>query len=225
VTPAEAGQRLADAAAARGLSWGPGAPGTLAAYLDEVVRVSAEINLTGAKSLAEAVEVLGVPSLALGRAWARAQPPALVIDLGSGNGLPGVVAALAWPGARVLLVERRGKKSRAIAACCAQVALTNTRSVACDGRELLRERPEVKGAADLVLARGVGTLEEVVRMAAPWVARGGRIVQWKGATLDEAERRAGERGARGGNLKVLPDVTFDPPTPGPGRLVVYERTA
>ena len=76
---------------------------------------------------------------------------------------------------------------------------------------------------DLVLARGVGTLEEVVRMASPWLARGSRVVQWKGSDLEDAERRAGERGARGGNLDVLPDVLFDPPTPGPGRLVIYAR--
>lgn len=221
---AAAAARLAAVAVERGLAWAPGAPGVLARYLAEVVRVSAEVNLTGAKTLEAAVEALGVPSLALGRAWTRAAPPRLVVDLGSGNGLPGVVAALAWPEARVLLVERRGKKARAIAACCAEVGLANTRSVACDGRELLRERPEVKGAVDLLLARGVGTLEEVVRMASPWIAKGGRVVQWKAQDLEDAERRAGERGARGGNLKTLPDLTFSPPTPGPGRLVIYERT-
>jgi 16S rRNA (guanine527-N7)-methyltransferase len=233
VNETEAAARLAEAAATRGFSWGPGPPGrrperdpagTLARYLAEVVRVSADVNLTGAKDLGEAVEVLGVPSLALGRGWSG-PAPRLVVDLGSGNGMPGVVAALAWPTARVLLVERRAKKARAIAACAAAVGVTNVEAVACDGRELARERPFVVGAVDLVLARGVGTLEEVAQMAAAWVAPGGRVVQWKARDLALAERTAGEKAARARGLRTLDDVEFDPPLPGPGRLVVYGRKA
>jgi 16S rRNA (guanine527-N7)-methyltransferase len=231
---AEATDRLAALADARGLAWPPGAPGTLARYLAEVVRVSADVNLTGAKDLGAAVEVLGLPSLAVGRAWPGPAAPRRIVDLGSGNGLPGVVAALAWPAARVLLVERRAKKARAIEACVAAAGIADARvaaghpaldAVPCDGRELLRDRPEVRGAVDLVLARGVGTLAEVATMAAPWLAPGGRIVQWKGADLAQAERRAGERAARTRGLRVLADVEFHPPLPGPGRLVAYGRGA
>jgi 16S rRNA (guanine527-N7)-methyltransferase len=225
VTPEEAATRLAASATERTLTWGSGAPGTLARYLAEVVRVSADVNLTGSKDLAGAVEVLGIPSLALGRAWRGRGAPRLVVDLGSGNGMPGVVAALAWPKARVLLVERRAKKARAIAACAQAAGIPNVDAVACDGRELLRERPEVAGATDLVLARGVGTLEEVTAMAAAWLAPAGRIVQWKAAELEDAERRAGAKAARARGLRVLEDLEFDPPRPGPGRLVVYGRGA
>lgn len=214
---------LEAAARERGLAWPEGSGLVLARYLDAVVRTSAQVNLTAATSLEQAVEVLGIPSLALGRLGTIEPSPRLVIDLGSGNGMPGVVAALAFPKAVVLLVERRAKKARAIAACAAEAGIANVEALPLDGRELLRERPGARGAAALVLARGVGTLEEVTRIASPWVAQGGRLVQWKAAELEAQERRAGEQAARRAGLVPQHDLVFDPPKPGPGRLVLYRR--
>ncbi len=227
MTPLEqARDRLAAVALERGLAWASEAPLRLARYLEAVVRLSASVNLTGAGSLEEAVETLGVPSLALGRAWPASKPaPRLVVDLGSGNGLPGVVAALAWPQARVLLVERRAKKARAIEACLREVGIGNALAPALDGRELLKAHPNVRRGVDLVLARGVGPLAEVTRIAAPWLAPGGRLVQWKAAELDPEERRQGEREAAHAGLVVYNDEPFSPPRPGPGRLVLYGRVA
>lgn len=226
MTLQEAAERLTSVAQERGLAWPPGSALRLARYLAAVVRTSADVNLTAAKDLAQAVEVLGVPSLALGRGWPAGRPaPRLVVDLGSGNGLPGVVAALAFPAARVMLVERRAKKARAIEACLREVGLTNAVAPPLDGRELLKAHPNVRRAVDLVLARGVGSLAEVTRVVAPWLAAGARLLQWKAADLDAAERQEGEREAKKAGLVLMNDEVFDPPQPGPGRLVVYGRSA
>lgn len=223
---AEVAARLEAAARERGLAWPPGSAERLTRYLAAVVRLSKDVNLTGAETLPEAVEVLGVPSLALGRAWpARRPAPRLVVDLGSGNGMPGVVAALAWPAARVLLVERRAKKARAIEECLREAEILNAGALPIDGRELLKAHPNARRGVDLVLARGVGELAEVTKIAAPWLAPGGRLVQWKGANLEAAERQGGEREAQRAGLVLMNDELFDPPQPGPGRLVIYGRTA
>lgn len=208
----------------RGLAaWPDGAGLLLARYLAEVVRISAQVNLTAATDLAAAVDVLGVPSLALGRALPAAHPVRLVIDLGSGNGMPGVVAAIALPHAHLILVERRAKKAKAALDCARAVGLANVEILAADGREVLHQRRDLARAADLVTARGVGTLADVTTMAAPWLARGGRLVHWKSADLADDERAAGLKVARQAGLTALPDLVFDPPRPGPGRLVIYER--
>lgn len=39
------------------------------------------------------------------------QPPAAFVDVGSGAGFPGLMAALAWPGARAILVEPAKKRA------------------------------------------------------------------------------------------------------------------
>jgi 16S rRNA (guanine527-N7)-methyltransferase len=192
----------------------------LVRYLEAVLEANERVNLTAARDLDRAVDVLALSALAVTRSVDS--PPGLVVDLGTGNGLPGVAAALAWPAARVLLVERRGRKAQAVAACVEAVGLSNAEVVVCDGRELLRERPEVRGATDLVTVRAVGRLDEAVGMAAAWLAPGGRLAHWKGRALSVEEVRAGEAAARRAGLCVLPTLTFDDEA-GPARLVLAER--
>ncbi len=213
-------ERLAAVARDRGFPDDPARLARLLRYLEAVLEANRHVNLTGARGLDRAVDVLALSAFAVARTVETA--PGLVVDLGTGNGLPGVAAALAWPEARVLLVERRAKKARAVATCVESVGLSNTSVASCDGRELLREHPEVRGAVDLVTVRAVGRLDETVRMAAGWLAPAGRIAHWKGRALQAEETKAGEAAARRAGLRVLPALAFDDEA-GPGHLVLYER--
>jgi 16S rRNA (guanine527-N7)-methyltransferase len=56
---------------------------------------------------------------------APAGPRWRVIDVGSGAGLPGIVLALLWPQAEVLLVEPVGKKAAFLRQCKTELALAN----------------------------------------------------------------------------------------------------
>ncbi|MHC5009611.1 MAG: 16S rRNA (guanine(527)-N(7))-methyltransferase RsmG [Planctomycetota bacterium] len=215
-------ERLRAVARARSYPGDAAALDVLLGYLERVLRRNAEVNLTAARDLGEAVDVLALTALAVGKVWSASPPPRLVVDLGSGNGLPGVVAALAWPSARVLLVERRRKKAAAVAACVGDSGIANAETVACDGRELLAHRPEVAAAVDLVTIRAVGTLERTTRIAVPWLAPGGRIAHWKGERLTPAEQEAGHALARAAGLRVAPELRF-PDAYGPARIVIYER--
>jgi 16S rRNA (guanine527-N7)-methyltransferase len=217
--------RLLTAAALRGFRGGPESLEKVVRFLEAVLEASRNVNLTGAESLDEAIDVLALSSFAVGAAWQRPAPPRLAVDLGSGNGFPGVVAALHWPSARVWLVERRAKKAAAVAACLAAVGIENAETIACDGRDLLRERPQARGAVDLVTARAVGSVAEVNRIGAPWLAPQGRIAHWKGENLAEAERAEAGREARGLGLRLAADLDLRPVPPGPARFVVYERSA
>lgn len=193
----------------------------LAAYVAAVVDENERINLTGAKTLAIAIEILGVDSLPLFHAWPASAPPRRVVDLGTGNGLPGVVAAIFWPGAEVVLVERREKKARAVERCLAATGLDRVAVVACDGRELLSAREDLSHAVDLVTVRAVGDLAPTTREAAPWLARRGRIVHWKAGALAVVERAAGDECARALGLHATPDVEFTLASEAARRLVVY----
>jgi 16S rRNA (guanine527-N7)-methyltransferase len=82
------------------------AAGRLAAYLDVLAAWSLRVNLTGARGPAERVHVLVaevLPALTL-------VPPGRLIDVGSGNGSPGLVYALVRDDLEVTLLEPRQRR-------------------------------------------------------------------------------------------------------------------
>lgn len=190
----------------------------LLAWMDGVLEASTRVNLTAAKSREAALDALVLSALAV--TCAVEEAPRCVVDLGTGNGLPGVAAALAWPEAEVLLVERRKKKADAVAALAREQGIENVEVFAVDGRELRKERPGLR--ADFVTIRAVGTLEATTAVAAPWLSVGGRIAHWKGRGLDAAEIDAGTRAAKAAGLVVLEPLCFEDRA-GPAHLVRYER--
>jgi 16S rRNA (guanine527-N7)-methyltransferase len=119
--------------------------------------------------VADSLTGLEVPAL-------RAASP--IADVGSGAGFPGLVLAVALPGARVDLVESVGRKCefirRAIdAAGIANARVLNTRSedlAAAEGREVYAA----------VTARAVGRLSTLAELASPLLREGGTLVAWKG---------------------------------------------
>ena len=196
----------------------------LVRYVEAVLDENQRVNLTGAKSLDDALDVLALDAVPVGEAWGADRPPRTAVDLGTGNGLPGVAVALRWPACRVTLVERREKKAKAVERCLAAAGIPGIDVVACDGRDLLRERPALRGSTDLVVVRAVGELAPTTRESAPWLAPGGILVHWKSEALDALERAAGLEAARSAGLVALPDLEFRVGERTTGRrLVRYQR--
>jgi 16S rRNA (guanine527-N7)-methyltransferase len=78
----------------------------LETYLDLVAAWSPRVNLTGAKTDDERVAVLVAPVLAA----APLLLPGRLLDVGSGNGSPGLVLSLLRPDLRPTLLEPRQKR-------------------------------------------------------------------------------------------------------------------
>ncbi len=77
-------------------------------YAEEVMRGNRVLNLTGARNAEAFLEALVYPSLRLG-VWLPEE--GLLVDVGSGNGVPGVPLLLRFPGLRGVFVERRQKRA------------------------------------------------------------------------------------------------------------------
>lgn len=194
-------------------------------YLAKLLEENQTHNLLS-RHLAEpdvARGTLEIPSYAIGRVWGERAAPAAAMDIGSGNGYPGIVLAAAWPDARVLLVERRQKKAAAIARCASAADFGNVRVIATDAREIPAHHKELVGVVDLVTARGVGSLAEVTHLALPFLAPGGLVVHWKALATSDEELAAGEAYASAQGLSVMGEWRFAPVPPGPGRLIAYQR--
>ena len=124
-------------------------------------------------------------------------------DLGSGAGLPGLALAAARPGLDLRLVEAQQSKCAYIAGLVAAMGLGNAR-VVCTRAESWEEG---LGAHDLVVARALGTQPVVLEYAAPLLAAGGHLVEWRGrrdaAEEDAGARAAAELGLRPGEVRAV----------------------
>jgi 16S rRNA (guanine527-N7)-methyltransferase len=156
-------------------------------------------------------------------AVAGAAAPRRVIDLGTGGGFPGAVLAVAWPSARVLMIDSTGKKVRAVAQCLAAAGIGNAEAHQARGEQLPALRRETRGAFDLCVARAVGPATGIVRELAPLAARGGWIFLMKGPNTSADEIDAARTEAKRRGLAVELQRTTDVPGLERRLVLVYRR--
>jgi 16S rRNA (guanine527-N7)-methyltransferase len=194
----------------------------------------AVINLTAIREPAAIARRHVCDSLSAAPRLAQLVPPgSSLLDLGSGAGYPGLPLAAALPLARVGLLDSVGKKARFLAVAGAAVgrALDGSPDEGGAGNvsdaegpagtdagpriEAIAERAEDlaedadhREGWDLVTARAVGPLAEVVELAMPLVRVGGFVVAWK---------REEERGGLGRELRDAGSIVR---ATGGGRLEV-----
>lgn len=108
----------------------------------------------------------------------------VIVDVGSGAGLPGIVVAAMLPAARVILVEPMERRVLWLAEVVEELGLQNV--------EVFRGRAEeYDGAieADAVTARAVAPMDRLARWCLPLLRPGGVLVALKGRSAgDELER-------------------------------------
>jgi 16S rRNA (guanine527-N7)-methyltransferase len=162
-----------------------------------------------------------VPLLApIGTPHGRAgmEPQGLaILDLGSGGGFPGLPLAAAIPDSRVVLVDATAKKARFLEAAAAASGLADRVAVEARRAEELRGR----GSWDVVTARAVGSLADLVELALPLLRIGGRLLAWKRGDLAE-ESLAGGRAAAvlGGTDPVVHRIDAVPALAGHAIVLV-----
>ncbi len=110
---------------------------------------------------------------------------ALVVDIGSGAGLPGVVLSIARPDLSLVLVEPSQRRVDFLTMVLAQLRLTNVIVRRARAEELTAEL-----TADIVTARAVAPLERLLPWALPLLSPGGRLVALKGRSVREDLDRA-----------------------------------
>ncbi len=108
-------------------------------------------------------------------------PSALVIDVGSGAGLPGIPLAIARPDCRVILVEPLERRVRFLIEALDQLELTNARVVRGRAEQVIAEVEP----ADVVTSRALAPLAKVAEWSAPLLRPGGLMLAIKGSSAGE----------------------------------------
>lgn len=172
---------------------------SLERLVKELLRWNARRNLTAITESAEIVEKHLVDSLTL---LPLAQQATRLLDLGSGAGFPALPLKIACPDLTVVAVDSIGKKIDFHRHVARLLRLSDYTAVAAR-IEALHDVPNYRAGFDLVTARALSSLEQVVALAAPFLAPGGRLVAMKGPEgRDELAAWRGAPGADGWGVRL-----------------------
>ena len=143
----------------------------LTAHLDLVDEWGARMNLTAIRERAEQVTKHVLDSLSV-RMYLRGTR---IADVGSGAGFPGIPLAIVEPRRHFTLIESTGTKCRFLEHVRDALGLDNVEVV-----QARAESHEPGVRYDTVIARAVGPVADLVRVAGPLVAGGGCLLAMKG---------------------------------------------
>ena len=156
----------------------------------ETLRQAQRFGFFGPRPMEEAI----AHSAAFVEAFAGAEPPESLIDLGSGGGLPGLVLADALRTTSILLTDRREKRTDFLSRAVARLAFDHVAVFSGDVEAICAQvaagnRPAVAA----VTARGFGPPAVTLRFARRLVSDAGVIVisepptgnRWDDALLAE----------------------------------------
>lgn len=190
----------------------------LLAFLDAMLAENQHINLTAVRERDAAVMLHALDSVALG-ACALDREPVQALDLGTGNGFPGVAIACLYPAARVVLMDRRLKKLHAIMRALGAAGFDASRFEIAHMDAKEASAGDYGGRFDMVTTRAVGPPEAVGKLAKPMLAPRGRFVAWlSDGTEPPPALKCGLRHAGG--------AEYDLPAPAlrKRRIAYYEST-
>lgn len=183
----------------------------LAVYTALVLDANRRLNLTGAKTgAAFAAHILDALTL-------QRDVTGPLIDVGSGNGLPGIPLALAT-NARVTLLEPIKKRATFLRTALAALALDGE---ALDARaEDAARNPAYREAFRTATARAVASAPSVAELTVPFLSIGGRALLQRG-TLDPRERNAVADAALVLGAELIEERHVD----GERRILILEKRA
>ena len=167
----------------------------VSAYLDELYRWNARINLTSVPRAA-AWERHVEQSLDLLAAAAPASE-AVVVDIGSGAGLPGIVMALMRPDLSVALVEADVRKAAFLDHVAGLLGLSHVR-VHNRRAEALASDPAHAGTYDILVSRAAMSAVSACRIAEALLRPGGMAC----LLVADADRTARELAGRLAGMSV-----------------------
>lgn len=158
-------------------------------YAQELLLWNEQINLTAIREPADMIRKHFLDSLTCTYAWREMEPPASLIDIGTGAGFPGIPLKILMPGLRLTLVESIGKK----ADFCRHIVDT----LLLENVEVITARAEEVGAQDThremydaATARAVAQLNILAEYLLPLVRVGGFAIAQKGNTAPAESQQA-----------------------------------
>ncbi len=192
-------------------------------YEKELLEWNQKFNLTAIRDVESIRAKHFLDSFSCVLAW-KANPPASLIDVGTGAGFPGLPLKILYPTLKLTLVESVGKKAK----FCEHIV----RTLGLEKVEVLTSRAEDVGQDphhrekyDVAVARAVANLNVLSEYLLPLVRPGGTMLAQKGEGAS-AEANSAKEAMKllGGELRELIPVHL-PGVPEDRYLVLVDKVA
>ncbi len=118
---------------------------------------------------------------------------ARVLDIGSGGGFPGIPLQIARPGIRVCLLESSRRKVSFLRHAARTLELSGLTVLSGRAEDLALDPLHLQGYA-AVVSRAAMPLPDLLRLGAPFLAEGGRLIAMLGRRLSMDNHRLQEQG-------------------------------
>lgn len=160
------------------------APDQLIRYHEILTEVNQVMNLTRVsddpqesvdRNYLDSLSPLAVPGLLDG--------VKTMCDVGSGAGFPGIPLSIACPHIHVVMMDSLGKRVKFLNQVISELHL-NAEAVHTRAEDAAK-LPAFRDHFDLATARAVAALPTLLELALPFVRPGGRMMAFKGPSLDE----------------------------------------
>ena len=181
-------KRLCEQVECRGLGLSENQVEALMGYLDLVLQMRSRLNVTGLRDPERILDVLIVESLDFCRSD-LIPVDGRVLDLGTGAGVPGITLAVWRSDLRLTLLDRTRKKVAFVRSAAEALGLHNCNPAWGSAEELTRHL-SADERFDAVVARGVGSIAHLMRLARPLLRPHGKLLLRKPPA--SAERREAE---------------------------------
>ena len=207
-----------------GISLPENAPDQLIRYHEILTEVNQVMNLTRVsddpqesvdRNYLDSISPLAVPGLLDG--------VKTMCDVGSGAGFPGIPLSIACPHIRVVMMDSLGKRVKFLNQVIDELHL-NAEAIHTRAEDAAK-LPDYRDRFDLVTARAVAALPTLLELALPFVRPGGRMMAFKGPSLDE-ELASSEKALK--SLCAQPIESHSIQIPGRDwdhRLMMIRKTA
>lgn len=158
-------------------------------YVELLDRWTEKVNLIAPRDRKRLIMRHLIPALLIGNV-VRMVLHRVIMDFGSGGGLPGIPLKIVLPDSVVILVESKRRKVHFIREVVRNLSLEQVEVV----NERLENWKQPKRDVDIVVTRAVATPAQLVRQVRPYIADHGVVV----TTL----------GPRGMELRQIPPLIF-----------------
>jgi 16S rRNA (guanine527-N7)-methyltransferase len=179
----------------------------LTTYERELIEWNQKFNLTAIRDVAGIRTKHFLDSFSCVLAW-KGNPPANLVDIGTGAGFPGIPLKIIYPNTKITLVESVGKKAMFCQHIVSLLGLEKV-SVINSRAEDLGQMREHREQYDWGVARAVANLRVLAEYLLPLVQVGGTMLAQKGES-GPAEVHAAEKAIKllGGEVRQLMPVTL-----------------